>query len=208
MRKLIFLILLSFISLAIYAQSSAGFSTTMTVNKDFGPAVITLTSGKTIVHKQSNISMTNGRLLYKKGKLTMQANMDNIKSVDFAGQSYLRVDTALAQVVDSVQGNLLLRVTLIDIEAYRNQMINSSQVTSLDIGTAVNITTIDPTESQYPVVNYYYYAVGGQIVKVHERNIRKALPKEKHRMLKSIIQSDGFDWKSEPNLIAILQLFS
>ncbi len=87
--------------------------------------------------------MANGALLYKHGKTTMQAEMKNVKKVDFADRTYLKVDTILAYIVDTLKDNKLLCATLIDLEAYKSEILNNKQITNLELGSYVNVSTMD-----------------------------------------------------------------
>lgn len=115
MKKLILLVLAGILIVTVSAQEKAVTTKITTVYDEFKPAVITLKNGSVIRHKQANVFMKNGSLLYKHGKTNMQANMNQIKTVDFGDRHYCCIDTLLAYVVDSVAGNKLLCATLIDM---------------------------------------------------------------------------------------------
>lgn len=194
----------------LLAQSDAGMSTKTTVYKDFQPAIIVLSNGKSITEKQANIFLKNGSLLYKHNKSIMQANMENVSSVRFSDRSYLRIDTLLAYVVDTLKTNKLLCATLIDMESYANQIVNDRQITNLELGGHVNISSIDnylSDDIKYPLVNYFFFEIDGKVIKAHERTLKKALPKAKQRMFNAIIQSPEFHWGEVESLTRILKLF-
>ncbi len=73
----------------------------------------------------------------------MQAEMKNVKKVDFADRTYLKVDTILAYIVDTLKDNKLLCATLIDLEAYKSEILNNKQITNLELGSYVNVSTMD-----------------------------------------------------------------
>lgn len=211
MIKRVFIIAIAAIVSAIAPAQDALVKTTMiTIYKDFQPARITLTNGKVVAEKQANIFIKNGALLYKHGVTTMQANMKQIKDVDFADRSYVRIDSLLAYVVDTVKQNKLLCATLLDMDAYRSQMINDRQITDLNIGDNVGVTTIEgmasDEDNQFPLVNHFYYEINGKIVSAHERDIRAIMPKDKRRAYKTIIQSPNFGWSNANSLLKILEL--
>lgn len=209
--KRFFMVMLSVaVSLGIYAQKSAGFSATTTLYKDYQPAKITMAGGKVINQKKANVFLKNGRLLFKRGMFDMEANMSQIERVDFADRSFIRLDTMLVTVVDTIGENQILRATTIDMAAYNAKAINDRVVTNLSLGEQVSMTTIDlapEDENKYPLINTYFFVIDGKTVEVHERTIARMLDKDKRRMLKTYMQMPDFDWGDVGYLQKILQLF-
>lgn len=198
------------VSLGIYAQKSAGFSATTTLYKDYQPAKITMADGKVINQNKANVFLKNGRLLFKRGMFDMEANMSQIERVDFADRSFIRLDTMLVTVVDTIGDNQILRATTIDIAAYNAKAVNDRVVTNLSLGEQVSMTTIDlapEDENKYPLINTYFFVIDGKTVEVHERTIARMLDKDKRRMLKTYMQMPDFDWGDVGYLQKILQLF-
>lgn len=209
--KRFFMVMLSVaVSLGIYAQKSAGFSATTTLYKDYQPAKITMADGKVINQNKANVFLKNGRLLFKRGMFDMEANMSQIERVDFADRSFIRLDTMLVTVVDTIGDNQILRATTIDIAAYNAKAVNDRVVTNLSLGEQVSMTTIDlapEDENKYPLINTYFFVIDGKTVEVHERTIARMLDKDKRRMLKTYMQMPDFDWGDVGYLQKILQLF-
>lgn len=173
----------------------------------FIPAIITLESGKIIKERHANVSLKNGSLLYKNKGLNMQAEMSLIKQVDFTDRTYLKVDTMLAYIIDTLCNNKLLCVDLIDIETYKTDIINNRQITNLELGAHVNIATMDLTNiDEYPLINLYYYDIDGKIIKAQERIVQRNIPKEKRREFNAIINADGFSWDDSECLIKLLKI--
>lgn len=209
MKSFLLSVIVSILCIPLPAQNSAGNSVTTTVYKDFQPALITLTNGKSITQKKANVFLKNGSLVYKHNKFTMQADMSKIQTVKFTDRTYLRVDTLLAYIVDTLEANKLLCATLIDINAYKTQLLNNRQITNLELGVHVNVTSTDNSADEdklYPLINYFFYEIDGKIIRAHERAILKMLPKEKQRQFKIILQSPDFDWGNTDYLIKILRL--
>ena len=153
--------------------------------------------------------MANGALLYKHGKTTMQAEMKNVKKVDFADRTYLKVDTILAYIVDTLKDNKLLCATLIDLEAYKSEILNNKQITNLELGSYVNVSTMDLSDiNEYPLVNYYYYELNGEIIKVHERTITKKISKNKRTQLNTLMQAPDFSWDDIKWLMRVLKIMT
>ena len=208
---LLITILLAIHGINGFAQNFAGNSKTITMYEEFQPASIELHNGNVIKEKHANVFLKNGKLLYKSRNNTiMQANMSNIKSVCFADREYIRIDTLLAYVIDTIGCNRLLCATLIDIDSYKSQLTNSQLVTKFDLGGSfVNVTSLDDIpnkeEISYPLVNYFFFEINNKIIRVHERDICKVLPKNKQRIFKTMIDSPQFDFGNQECLKRILR---
>lgn len=193
-----------------FAQNFAGDSKTIMMYKEFQPASIELNNGNVIKEKYANVFLKNGKLLYKsKNNTIMQANMRNIKSVSFADREYICIDTLLAYVIDTIGCNRLLCSTMIDIDSYKSQLVNSQLVTKLDLGGSfVNVASLDDIpnkeERTYPLVNYFFFEINNKIIRVHERDIYRALPRNKQRIFKTMIDSPQFDFGNQECLKQIL----
>lgn len=208
MKKTLLFICFNFIMYHIVAQSSVNHIDRTTVYDNFQNAVIYLNNGTMVKEKQANIFLKNCYLVYKKNNSVMQANMDNIVSVKFEDKEYLKIDSGLACVIDSISDKKLLCITKIDVETYKTQILNSRQITNLEINNQVNVTTTDVLEDSklYPLINYYFFKVQDRIIKVHERNILKNIPKDNVRVFKTIIHSPDFSWSDTKYLKMILSL--
>lgn len=194
-----------------------GVTSSLTAYPSFKPGTIHLTSGKSIKNNTLNVFLKNACLLYKSGNNTMEANMDNITGVDFADRTYIKIGSKLAHLVDSVGANRLYCITLLDIAAYEQSLRNNVNITNLDIsspdlyGGNLNYTTIDlaPQEGlELPVVCEYYFQLGGKLVRVHERDLSRALGKEQRRMMRTIMSTKEFSWVNEEQLLMLLQAIS
>lgn len=208
--KLIFCsLLLIFPIITINAQIVGKESLSVMAFDKFQPAIVTMNNGNTIKTMQANIFLKNGKLLFKRGKTIMEAHMDGIASVDIAGYHYLKNDTCLSFVVDTLGRNKLLCTTLIDMESFRHQMINNKQVTDLEIATMVGVTTLDlfaDEDLTYPTINYFYFDIDGKIINAEERSIMKSVDKDKRRIVKSIIEMPGFTWSNVSSLMKLLEV--
>lgn len=210
MKKIsLLIIVVVFFSISLLAQKATDSSRLTTAYPQFKPAIITLETGKVIKKEAVNVFMANGALLYKHGKTTMQAEMKNVKKVDFADRTYLKVDTILAYIVDTLKDNKLLCATLIDLEAYKSEILNNKQITNLELGSYVNVSTMDLSDiNEYPLVNYYYYELNGEIIKVHERTITKKIAKNKRTQLNTLMQAPDFSWDDIKWLMRVLKIMT
>ena len=218
-KKIAVLFLATMMALGAFAQK---LTTMPTLYKEFRPAVITFTDGHKSRNALTNVFLKNASLLFLKGELTMEANMDNILSVDFDDRHFVNIDNQLACIVDSVGDNVLYRVDLFDKESYERNLrnnVNYSQVdfgnvtngTSLEMSDFINTATIDiNNEDDYklPVIPVHYMLYNGKMLKVHERTLRNRLPKDKRRMYETIINREGFSWVKDDQLMELLRVIS
>ena len=205
----IFLIMMLVNASALHAQTIPNTATRTTVFEKFVPAIITLSNGKTLKQKSANIFLKNSSLVYKHGMLNMEADIEQIKSVQFANSLYVRVDTCLALVIDSIGNKRLLCASFIDENAYRNQLLNERQITNFELGEHVNVTSTDISSDkskEYPLNNVFFFDVNGKVVKVHERNIKRLTINRNRRLYKITIQSAGFSWDNPESLMKLLDL--
>lgn len=210
MKKNVLFTIICIICICSYAQSRKTIGRT-TVYEEFQPAIIEMHNGKIINEKHANIFLKNSALLYKHGTVTKQADMNMIKSVAFKNRKYYCLDTLLVYLVDSVDNNKLFCTTKIDLEAYRNQLLNNRQITNLEIRTQVNVSFMTLSEiddSKYPLINYFFYEIDGKIIKVHERTILSFIPKERRRIFKTITQQPDFSWSDKNCLLRLLKAIS
>ena len=203
--------LLFIIMAAVVLTAAAQITTTkLTVYKDFQPSIIQLKDGRLIKQNLTNIFLKNSSLLYMQGTNAMEANMDNIISVKFDDKTYVKVDTILAYVVDSIGNDVLYCATVIDIDAYQNQLRTNNIVSNFSWGAGGTIQTSSMnlnTEEDYkfPLVDLYFYRINGQFVKCHERNLQYILNKEKKRIVRTFVTMDDFSWTEKESLMKLLK---
>lgn len=205
MRKLILSALLLTMSMVpVLAQE---ITSKVTVYEEFKPALIELTDGRVLSQPFANVFLKNGRLLYKRGTTTMEANMDNIASVKFDDRHYQKIDTLLAYPVDSL--GLVYCADLMDLEAYRGMLVNNKQLTNIELGgSMVNTTAVDldsDAASKMPIKNMYFLKFQGKFLLAHERVIQHKLSKSQRRIFNTIISTEGFKWTDPDSLLRLLQ---
>jgi hypothetical protein len=199
-----------FIITLISVQSAFGQdrTTKLTVYPEFKPSVIELADGRILKEKFTNIFLKNSSLLYMSGTVTKEAYMANIKSVKFDDRLYVKVDTLLAYEVDSVGNDALYCATVIDQEAYRQNLRNNQVMTNISLSDQVSTTSVDlSNEGDYlfPLINIYYYRLNGKFVRCHDRSLSNVLNKEKKRMLRTFVHMDDFSWSDQKSLIELLK---
>lgn len=134
--------------------------------------------------------------------------MKTIKSVDIGDRHYLRIDTVLAFLVDTVESNAVYQQQVIDREAYEASFRNDRMITGIQFGEQINLITLDPQRDStavYPVVNTFYYRYNGKLIKVHDRELWRQLSKEKRRIMQSIMSEPGFSWTRRESVVRMLQ---
>ena len=199
-----------FIITLISVQSAFGQdrTTKLTVYPEFKPSVIELADGRILKEKFTNIFLKNSSLLYMSGTVTKEAYMANIKSVKFDDRLYVKVDTLLAYEVDSVGNDALYCATVIDQEAYRQNLRNNQVMTNISLSDQISTTSVDLSNEDdylFPLINIYYYRLNGKFVRCHDRSLSNVLNKEKKRMLRTFVHMDDFSWSDQKSLIELLK---
>lgn len=208
MQRVFFLLLFALISVAVNSQTSLGMAHRTTIYSSFRPAEIVMADGRHIREPQANIFMKNGALIFRRGSISLKAKMSDIVSADFGDDHYIKVDSLLAQVLDTVGQAKLIAVQLIDIDSYRSNVINARKITNIDLGEQISTTALDDpeTENAFPVVCHYYYLIDGKTFRCHERVIKKMLDKEQFRRVRTFMDMPDFTWGSRDYLVRILKI--
>ena len=184
----------------------------LTVYPDFRPATILLTDGSKLKVPLANIFLKNSSLLYMSGEIVKEADLKNVRQVEFDDRTYIRIDSLLAYQVDSVGRNALYCAKVIDIKSYKQTIANSANITNLDLSNVNNMlsfSTIDAIGKEgveFPVIPLFYFRLDNQFVRVHERNLKRILSKEQRRIMESVMSLPDFDWTDEKSLIKLLTL--
>lgn len=200
-----------FIIMISTALTAVGQVTTskLTVYKDFQPSYIQLKDGRIVKQSLTNIFLKNSSLLYMQGTNAMEANMDNIVSVKFDDRLYVKIDTVLAYLVDSVGHDALYRATVIDRESYQRNLRNNVMITNLDYASGgITPSTMDlntDDDFKFPLIDLFFYRIDGKYVKCHERNLQYILPKEKKRTVRTFVNMNDFSWTDTDSLIKLLK---
>ncbi|MBQ3630505.1 MAG: hypothetical protein II949_04650 [Prevotella sp.] len=199
-----------FSAVATLTATAQERTTQATLYQQFKPSVIYLTDGRKLTQNLTNVFLKNSSLVYMKGSFAMEANMGNIARVEFDDRQYEVVEKQLAQVVDSIGGNVVYRVDYLDMDAYQAQLKNNINISNLSLGEQISTTTVDMNNEEdykFPLVHKYYMRYGGELFPVHEREIWRRLPKDKdvRRMFKTIISKRDFSWTSDASVSELLK---
>ena len=203
-------------ALCLATASAQQVTEALTIYRNFKPAIIHMTSGRDITNPLTNVFLKNASLLFMKGSQAMEANMETIAGVDFGNDKFVKIDKMLCQLLDTVGSNKLYCAKVIDVEAYNQMLRNNVNITNFSLFDAstsdqLSFTSLDLNpdgDQQLPVICHFYYMYNGKIVKVHEREISRILPKDKKRIYKTIISMDGFQWTDRASLVRLLEAIS
>lgn len=200
------LVIMVFALQSLFAQETTNRLMLYEKNK---PAIITLTDGRVVKQPLANVFLKNSSLFYQnRAGATMKANMANIVSVKFDDCQYFKIDTLLAYQVDSVGHDALYCATVIDIEAYRQNLKNNQTFTDISGGDQLSTTSHElnsETDILFPLMKVYIYRLGGKFVRCHDRSLGSVLSKEKKRMMQSYIAMPGFSWTDDKSLLNLLK---
>ena len=197
--------------LGIFAEVKAdGVSSSFTVYKEFKPCTITLADGRKLSQPFANIFLKNSTLLYVSGGLTKQADVKAVTAVDFEDRHYIRIDTLLCFLVDTLGADALYKATIIDVPAYNRLLLNNHQLTNIDFSfnSVIQTSSIDlenESEIKMPLIDIFYYRFNGKMYRVHERELLRQLPKDKRRILKTFMNMSGFSWTDSDSLMKLLK---
>lgn len=206
---------LFFVVLSIVCFSLGSFAQKRTVMpvvyRQYRPAVITFTDGHKSKNMYTNVFLKNGSLLFLKGEVPMEANMDNILAVDFEDRKFVSINKQLGYLIDSVGSNALYCIELFDKDTYERNLKNNVNISSMDLGDQISMSYIDlNNEEDYklPVFRHFYFLYKGEFVKVHERELSKKLKKEGKTMMERIVALPDFSWQNEKSLMQLLKAIS
>lgn len=190
----------------------------LTLYRQFKPATILMTNGKVVKTPLANIFLKDASLLYLKGENAMTAYMQTIRTVKIDSTWFDNIDNKLAQLIDSVGPNRLYCITEIDMEAYQTMLKNNVNITAssfqeLTSGSSdqLSYSTVEleaEEDHQLPLIRRYYYLYNGEIVRAHEREISRRLPKEKKHIYKSVMSLSDFSWVDPDSLMKMLKAIS
>lgn len=175
-------------------------------------ALVTLTTGKVVTVPLANVFLKGSVLVYRnpQGRV-MEANRKTIRSVDFEDRHYERIDTMLYWRVDTVGDNALYLATYIDMASLRQQILNGRNMTDVQLNSLMlssTAITVNEADLELPYTNVYYYRYRGKWLRVHERDIDHALPRDKRDACKVALSMPGFSWTDPHSLMNLLRSIS
>ena len=207
MKRIALVITIVLLATLKAAAQEQQITSAITVYPNFRPATVILTDGRKL-----EVPLAN--MLYMSGDDIKEANMSAILRAEFEDRTYIRIDSMLCYQVDSIGDDALFSTKVIDINAYKQSRANSANITNLDLtaltstSSSLSYNTIEATdisELQFPIEQLYFYRLDDKFVRVHERHLKRALPKEKRLIMESVMNMPGFTWTNEKYLMMILE---
>ena len=138
--------------------------------------------------------------------------MNIVACVEFDDKKYINIENQLAYFVDSIKGNSLYCVELIDLKAWKQNLINNRNFTHIDLSSerletyADNFVELE--DKMFPVVKVYYFYLDGKFVLAHDRDLWVVLNKERHRLMKTAMSDPNFSWSDPASLMKLLKMIS
>ena len=191
MKRFVFLIaaILYFSGTAAQQVQVERFSKTPYVFNDFRDAKIKFAFGGKGTAK-ANIFLRDASLIFLKNDKKMKANLLNVIEVAFGDTVYRKAGEQLGRVIAEKNGNYLVEITTVDMEAMREAERRNENTSFLDLP-EFNIfietdgdyygNTIEP---KFPLKAVYYFLKGGVPFKASESEFKKHLRKEKKKEFK------------------------
>ncbi len=194
---------------SVWSQKKTLIATMYPKNKT---AAVTLNDGRKINAPNANIFLKNASLIYFQGSKVKQAKMDIISKVDIENRSFVNVENQLAYFVDSIKGNSLYCVEIIDMDAFERKLRNNVNYTFIDLSTEkIDAFTNDLNTEEdfvFPVIHKYWFLLDGKMVEAHDRELWRVLDKKRYRMMKVAISDPMFSWIDKDSLMKLLELIS
>ena len=208
-QRYVMALLLMLVAVGAFAQKKTLLATMFHKNKT---ATVTLKDGRVIKAPDANVFLKNGALLYFQGNTVKEANMEIILGVEFDDKRFVNIENRLAYFVDSIKGNALYCVEIIDMDAFERNLKNNVNYTFIDLQSDhLDTFTNDlNTEEDYvfPVNREFFYRLDGKFVQADARELYRVLNKERYRLLKTITGVPDFDWLEPECLMRLLEMIS
>ena len=207
-------LVITILLLATLKGSAQQITAAITAFPDFRPATVYMSNGQKINIPLANIFLKNSSLLYMSDDVIKEANIKQLTRVEFRERTYFRIDTLLAYRVGNVGDDVLYCAKVLDLNAYKQMRANSANITNLDLNALTStssnlsyntIEATDKSELQFPIISVYYFWLNNKFIRVHERTLKRTLPKEKRRIMESVMNMPGFTWSDEKYLMMILE---
>ena len=161
----------------------------------------------------NNIFLRDASLIFLKNDKKMKANLLNVIEVAFGDTVYRKAGEQLGRVIAEKNGNYLVEITTVDMEAMREAERRNENTSFLDLP-EFNIfietdgdyygNTIEP---KFPLKAVYYFLKGGVPFKASESEFKKHLRKEKKKEFKELMKDRYWSWKDAESLKRLLDYF-
>lgn len=159
---------------------------------------------------KANIFLRDASLIYLKDSVKMKANLFSVLSVDFGDTVYRKVGDQMGRVVAEKNGNFLVDVTTIDMDAIHEAERHGDNTQFLDlpefnvfIDTHADYYGKDES-AVYPLKDTYYFIHKGDWFPAYEREFKKHLRADKKNDFKELMKNRFWSWWDEKSLLELL----
>ena len=197
------------VCVSLCAQKKTLMATMYHKNKT---ATVTLKSGKTVKTPNANIFLKNAHLLYFQGNDVKEARMDIIDKVAFEDRTFFNIENQLAYLVDSINGNSLFCVEIIDMDAFERTLKNNVNYTFIDLASdRLDTYTNDLNTEEdfvFPVVKHFFFKVNNKLVEATLRDLNRVLDKQRYRLARIEASAPDFSWSDTNCVKKVLEAIS
>ena len=163
----------------------------------------------TMYHKNQTAKVT-----LKSGKTVKapNANVFLIDRVDFEQRSFINIENQLAYFVDSINGNSLYCVEIIDMDAFERTLKNNVNYTFIDLASdRLDTYTNDLNTEEdfvFPVVKHFYFKINDKMVDASLRDLNRVLDKQRYRLARVAASAPDFSWADAKCVKTVLEAIS
>ena len=184
----------------------------------FRDATVTMMFGSQKQVK-ANIYLDGSKFYFMNGKKAIEADLSNIRQVQFGDTTYIPQDTIMARIV--VQDSTKMLICIKTIDKYKmtgrndgfggldqrgeglpffqlDNMMGSIGMIELNDGDA------QKQAKTFPLKRTYYFIINGEKVPAKESRIMRRYSKEQRKVLKGITENRHWSWSDERSLAQLL----
>ncbi|MBP3228474.1 MAG: hypothetical protein J6M53_06835 [Bacteroidaceae bacterium] len=184
--------------------------------KDFRPAVVRQTFGRTVTVEKANLLLRDGTLVYLQGDSILAPTNASILGVDFdSTMTFMRVQgMEMGRVLAREGFNYLLCVTTFDRSMMTDEMNTYTNLSSLaqeagffDSNYLRDINPGSPDFLGYPVCDTYYFSLKGHVIPATEREVKRRIAASHKKDFKALMADRWWSWRDAESLARLLGLF-
>lgn len=222
--KSIYFLLLVFLAVTVSATAQQAPEEERTLipyeYPQFRDATVTMMFGSKKKVK-ANIYLDGSKFYFMQGKRAIEADLSNVRQVEFNDTVYIPKDTIMARIVAQDSTKTLICVKTIDKHKMtgrndgfggldqRGEGLPFFQLDNMmgDIGMIeLNDGDAQKQAKTFPLKRTYYFILDGEIVPAKESRIMRRYSKEQRKVLKGITENRHWSWSDEHSLVQLLEL--
>ena len=221
--KLSCFIILSFLTFAtnVLAQQAPEEERTLIPYEypQFRDATVTMMLGSK-KNVKANIYLDGSKFYFLQGKKAIEADLSNIRQVEFGDTTYIPKETGMARIVAQDSNKVLICIKTID--KYKmtgrndgfggldqrgeglpffqlDNMMGSIGMIELNDGDA------QKKAKTFPLKRTYYFIIDGETIPAKESRIMRRYSKAERKVLKGITENRYWGWSDERSLAQLLE---